>query len=237
MFAARLRKPIPQCRSSGRVVVKRLEPTDGRMKTENVELPTATDPLAPARGLRSLAERLHEYASDQVEYWERMPGPPWLERDLAACEDFIRNASSISGLGLDYEGGRLLAEAKNDRRELRRMREDAVLPYRRSAEVWRSVRARLALALKKSRGQGAQPQHLKALLALVQDLGRPLAEKDIQTIRRPVPTSGGSRPIETRPIELGPARRPWSRSREGAARMRCCSDLRRRASRSRIPTC
>jgi len=154
-----------------------------RMKTEHTELQTATDPHAPARGLRSLAERLHEYASGQVDHWERMPGPPWLERDLAACEDFIRNASSASGQGLDYEGGRLLAEAKNERRELRRMREDAVLPYRRSAEVWRGIRARFALALKKSRGRGAQPQHLKALLALVEDLGRPLAEKDIQTLR------------------------------------------------------
>jgi superfamily II DNA or RNA helicase len=153
------------------------------MKTEHAELPAATDPHAPARGLRALAERLLEYASNQVNHWERMPGPPWLERDLADCENFIRSASSASGQGLDYEGGRLLAEAKNERRELRRMREEAVLPYRRSAEVWRGQRARLALALKKSRGHGAQPQHLRELLALVEDLGRPLAEKDIQTLR------------------------------------------------------
>ncbi len=153
------------------------------MKTERTEPSTDADPLAPVRALRSLAERLLGHASGQVERWGGMLGPPWLERDLAECEDFIRNVSSASGLGLDYEGGRLLAEAKIERRELRRMREDAVRPYRRSAEMWRGARARLALALKKSRGGGAEPHHLRALLSLVEELGRPLAEKDIQTLR------------------------------------------------------
>jgi superfamily II DNA or RNA helicase len=153
------------------------------MQTQRTEPATDADPLAPVRALRSLAERLLDYASDQVERWEGMPGPSWLERDLAECEDFIRKASSASGLGLDYQGGRLLAEAKIERRELRRMREDAVRPYRRSAELWRGVRARLAIALKKSRGHSGQPQHLRALLALVEELGRPLSETDIQTLK------------------------------------------------------
>jgi len=112
-----------------------------------------------------------------------MPGPAWLERDLAECEKFIREASSASGLGLDYEGGRQLAEAKIARRELRRLHEEAVRPYRRSAALWRGLRTRLALALKKSRSQGTQPQHLRALLALVEDLGRPLADQDMQTLK------------------------------------------------------
>jgi len=160
-----------------------MSPTDKRMKTQRTEPTIDADPLAPVRALRSAAERLLEHASDQIERWEGMPGPAWLERDLAACECFIREASAISGLGLDYEGGRQLSEAKIERRELRRMREDAVRPYRRSAEMWRGVRTRLALALKKSRGPNGQPQHLRALLALVEELGRALDMTDIQTLK------------------------------------------------------
>lgn len=153
------------------------------MKTQRIESPPGADPLAPVRALRSLAERFLDSASTEIERWEGMPGPEWLERDLAQCERFIRDASSASGLVLDYEGGRQLAEAKVDRRDLRRMREEAVRPYRRRAELWRSLRTRLGMALKKSRGQGAQPQHLRALLALVDDLAQPLSDHDTQTLK------------------------------------------------------
>ena len=81
------------------------------MEAERTEPLTVADPLAPLRALRSLAERLLDAASGQIERWEGMPGPPWLERDLAECDRYIRDVSSASGLGLDYEGGRLLAEA------------------------------------------------------------------------------------------------------------------------------
>src|SRR5213593_4559063 len=124
------------------------------MTTQRTESPPAADPLAPIRALRSLAERLLDHAATEIERWEGMPGPAWLERELAECERFIREASSASGLGLDYEGGHLLAEAKTERRELRRSHAEAVRPYRRHAELWRALRTRLALALKKSRGQG-----------------------------------------------------------------------------------
>ena len=99
------------------------------MKTQHTESPPGAGPLAPVRALCSIAERLLDHATGQVERWESMPGPAWLERDLAECEKFIREASSASGLGLDYEGGRQLAEAKIARRELRRLHEEAVRPY------------------------------------------------------------------------------------------------------------
>ena len=118
------------------------------MKTQRAEPGTHADYLAPVRALRSLAERLIEEASGQVERWEEVPGPLWLERDLAECEAFIREASAAAGVLLGYEGGRQLAEAKTERRELRRMREDAVRPYRQRAEIWRVLRSGLALALK-----------------------------------------------------------------------------------------
>ncbi len=153
------------------------------MKTQRTESPPGADPRAPIRALRSLAERLFDHAAGQVERWEGMPGPAWLERDLAECERFIRETSSASGLGLDYEGGRQLAEAKTDRRNLRRLHEEAVRPYRRSAEIWRGLRTRLAHALKKTRGQAAQAQDLRGLLALVEEVGRPLADQDLRTIK------------------------------------------------------
>ncbi len=153
------------------------------MEAERTEPLTVAAPLAPLRALRSLAERLLDNASHQTERWEGMTGPPLLERDLAECDRYIRDISSASGLGLDYEGGRLLAEAKIERRELRRMRDEAVRPYRQQAQAWRLARARLAAALKKSRVPGGQPQHLRALLALVEELGRPLAAQDARTLK------------------------------------------------------
>ena len=153
------------------------------MKTQRGEPGTHADYLAPVRALRSLAERLIEEASGQVERWEEVPGPLWLERDLAECEAFIREASAASGVLLGYEGGRQLAEAKTERRELRRMREDAVRPYRQRAEIWRVLRSGLALALKKSRGLRAQPQDLRALLAQVEEIGRRLENTDLGTLK------------------------------------------------------
>src|SRR5437867_9521702 len=180
---AALRASVPVGASHLTWTPPRTSPPGIPMKTQHTESPPGAGPLAPVRALCSIAERLLDHATGQVERWESMPGPAWLERDLAECEKFIREASSASGLGLDYEGGRQLAEAKIARRELRRLHEEAVSPYRRSAALWRGLRTRLALALKKSRGPGAQPQHLRALLALVEELGRPLADQDTQTLK------------------------------------------------------
>ena len=163
------------------------------MKTEQLDLPISTGdttpaqpvdspaPVDPARALRSLAERLLEHAESQIEHWQSRRAPDWLERDLADCEAFIRETSALSGLGLDYEGGQQLAEAKRDRRELRRAREDALRPYRRVAELWRTTHSRLALTLRKARGLDSQ--HLLALAALLENVGRPLAAADLRTIK------------------------------------------------------
>src|SRR5207245_6422422 len=105
-----------------------------------------------ARALRSLAERFLERAGSQIEHLQSKRAPEWLEAELSECETFIRETSGLSGLGLDYEGGRQLAEAKRARRELRRAREDALRPYRNAAELWRTIRWRLALTLRKARG-------------------------------------------------------------------------------------
>ena len=70
------------------------------MKTEPLDLPNSSAPPGElARALRSLVERLSQLARDQIERYDRMPGPPGLERELAACEAFIRETSAASGLG------------------------------------------------------------------------------------------------------------------------------------------
>jgi len=138
----------------------------------------ATD---PTRALRLLAERLLEHAGSQIEHWQTRRAPDWLERDLSDCEAFIRETSGFSGLGLDYEGGQELAEAKRVRRELRRAREEALRPYRHAAERWRTIRSRLSLMLRKARGH--EPGPLLALAALLEEMGRPLAATDLQTIK------------------------------------------------------
>ena len=154
------------------------------MKSRHTEPPAGADPLAPARALRSLAERLLAQAQDQFERWNGVPAHESLERELAACEAFIRETSAASSLGLDYAGGRQLAEAKTVRRELRRLYEDEVRPYRQRAEVWRGIRARLAQAIKQSRGASARPERLTTLANLVEDAGRPLAPGDLRTLKQ-----------------------------------------------------
>ncbi len=151
------------------------------MKAEPLDPPTPTARPDPVRDLRSLAARLLEYAERQVEHFEHQRGPEWLERQLAQWEAFIRETSAVAGLGLDYRGGRELAEAKRIRRQLQRAREDALRPYRRAAELWRTIRGRLAAALTKARGH--EVQNLKALLVLVEELGRPLAQADRRTLK------------------------------------------------------
>src|SRR3989442_1486571 len=168
--------------------------TDGGVKSEQLDLsigagrPASAQPVDspapvadPARALRSLAERRLEHAKSQIEHWQGMRAPDWLEADLSDCEAFIRETSALSGLGLGYEGGQQLAEAKRDRRELRRAREEALRPYRRAAELWRTIRSRLALTLRKARGP--EPGPLLALAALLAQVGRPLAAGDLQTIK------------------------------------------------------
>ncbi|TMQ69890.1 MAG: DEAD/DEAH box helicase [Candidatus Eisenbacteria bacterium] len=176
-------------------------PRDGSVRPEQLDLPIGAvdpvsaqpgdppvppgDPPAPAvdtaRALRSLAERFLEDARSKIETLQSVRAPKWLEADLADCETFIREASRLSGLGLDYEGGLQLAEAKQARRELRREREDALRRYRRAAELWRTIGSRVALALRKARG--SDPQPLLALAALLEEAGRPLAPADLRTIR------------------------------------------------------
>jgi superfamily II DNA or RNA helicase len=91
--------------------------------------------------------------------------PEWLESKLAECEAFIRDTTSVAGLGLDYEGGRELALAKLSRRELRQARDMELAPYREEARAWRDARSRVALALRKARRLEAP-----ALLELVRIL-------------------------------------------------------------------
>lgn len=153
------------------------------MKSRHTEPPAGADSHAPARALRSLAERLLEQAETHFARWHGMPADESLEEELAACEAFIRRVSAAAGIGIDYESGRDLAEAKVARRELRRIHEEAVLPYRQRAEVWRGVRARLAQAIKQSRGGGARPERLTALANLIQDVGLPLAQSDLRTLK------------------------------------------------------
>ena len=153
------------------------------MKSRHTEPPAGADPHAPVRALRSLAERLLEQADTQFARWHGMPADESLEEELAACEAFIRRVSAAAGIGIDYESGRDLAEAKIARRELRRIHEEAVLPYRQRAEVWRGVRARLAQAIKQSRGGSARPERLTALANLIQDVGLPLAQSELRTLK------------------------------------------------------
>ncbi|MGH7731725.1 MAG: DEAD/DEAH box helicase, partial [Candidatus Eiseniibacteriota bacterium] len=165
------------------------------MKPEQLDLPIGRghpDPVDPAdrpaepgdpvRALRSMAERLVVYAKGQIERWENKPAPDWIERELADCEAFIREVSAISGMGLDYQGGQEVSAAKRERRVLRRMREEALLPSKRAANVWRTIRARVSRALHKARGRGAHPQDLRALAAVLEGL-RPFAEIDLQVVR------------------------------------------------------
>ena len=169
-------------------------PTDGSVKTEQLDLsigagrPASAQPVDspapatdPTRALRALAERLLEHAGSQIEHWQGRRAPDWLERDLSDCETFIRETSALSGLGLGYEGGQQLAEAKRDRRELRQAREEALRPYRHAAELWRTIRSRLSLTLRKARGP--EPGPLLALAVLLEEVGRPLAAADLQTIK------------------------------------------------------
>ena len=122
------------------------------MRPEQLDLPIRAvppvsappvDPPAqavdPARALRSLAERFLEHARSRIEHLQSKRAPKWLEADLADCEAFIRTTSGLSGLGLDYEGGLQLAEAKKARRELRRACEEALRPYRHAADLWRTI--------------------------------------------------------------------------------------------------
>jgi len=154
------------------------------VKTEPLDLPSSSaHPVELARALRSLVERLSQHSRDQIERYEGMPGPPELERALADCEAFIRETSAVSSLGLDYEGGRELAEAKRTRSELRREREELLRPYRQAAEAWRAIRARLAPVLRRPRGLDQDPERLRALLALLADLRTLLPDSDLQTLR------------------------------------------------------
>ena len=151
------------------------------MKTEPLEPPSRSVRPDAVRELRSLAQRLLESAGRHIERLEQERGPEWLERELAECEAFIRETSAMAGIGLDYEGGRLLAEARRDRRDLLRARAEALQPHRRAAELWRVVRARVASSLRKSRSN--DPRDLQALLAVVDSLGPPPSDADAAILK------------------------------------------------------
>ena len=151
------------------------------MKTEPFAPPDNAARSDPVRELRSLAERLIENAGQQIERHEHQRAPEWLERDLASCEAFIRETSAVAGLGLDYEGGRELADARRDRRDLLRARAEALRPHRNAAELLRVIRARLGASLRKCRSK--DPRDLKALLAVIDDLGLRLSEAEAETLK------------------------------------------------------
>ncbi len=157
------------------------------MKTEQESLPVGIEgqdptPIEGPRALRSLAEQLLEFTAIQLAHWQGRRGPERLEQELADCDAFIRELSAASGLGLDYEGGQQLAEAKRYRRELRRSREDLLRPYRHMAELWRAIHSRLLLALRRKRGPDAQ--HLLAVASLLEGVELSLGTSDRRIVKQ-----------------------------------------------------
>ncbi len=165
------------------------------MKTQQLDLlpraapaappPVSTGPAGdPLKALRALAERRLEIALHWIQHYRSVPATAWLERDLADCEAYIREMSSMSRFGLDCEGGRSLADAKRDRREIREMRDKILEPERRAAALWQTIHARLASALRGTRGRNARPQDHRKLLATIEMLGRPTVDGDAEILRQ-----------------------------------------------------